>query len=93
MFTTEQEATEITERYANLYDRIASQKLNANLSIKLSHIGQDLGYDVVKNNLKILVNAAKKHNNFLRLDMENSPYTSETINYIKRHLKITLMLG
>ena len=82
--TTEQEATEITERYANLYDRIASQQLNANLSIKLSHIGQDLGYDVVKNNLMILVNAAKKHNNFLRLDMENSPYTSETINLYKK---------
>ena len=82
--TTKQEATEITERYANLYDRIASQQLNANLSIKLSHIGQDLGYDVVKNNLMILVNAAKKHNNFLRLDMENSPYTSETINLYKK---------
>ena len=82
--TTEQEATEITERYANLYGRIASQQLNANLSIKLSHIGQDLGYDVVKNNLMILVNAAKKHNNFLRLDMENSPYTSETINLYKK---------
>jgi proline dehydrogenase len=82
--TTEQEATEITERYANLYDKIASQQLNANLSIKLSHIGQDLGYDVVKNNLMILVNAAKKHNNFLRLDMENSPYISETINLYKK---------
>ncbi len=81
---TEQEATEITERYANLYNRIASQKLNANLSIKLSHIGQDLGYDFVKSNLMILVNAAKKYNNFLRLDMENSPYTSETINLYKK---------
>ena len=82
--TTKQEATEITERYANLYDRIASQQLNANLSIKLSHIGQDLGYDIVKDNLMILVNAAKKHDNFLRLDMENSPYTSETINLYKK---------
>ena len=82
--TTEQEATEITERYANLYDRIASQQLNANLSIKLSHIGQDLGYDVVKGNLMILVNAAKKYDNFLRLDMENSPYTSETINLYEK---------
>ena len=82
--TTQEEATEITERYANLYDRISSKQLDANLSIKLSHIGQDLGYDVVKSNLMILVNAAKKHNNFLRLDMENSPYTSETINLYKK---------
>ena len=82
--TTQEEATEITERYANLYDRISSKQLDANLSIKLSHIGQDLGYDVVKSNLMILVNAAKKYNNFLRLDMENSPYTSETINLYKK---------
>ena len=82
--TTKEEATEITKRYANLYDRIALQNLNANLSIKLTHIGQDLGYDLVEHNLMTLVSAAKKHNNFLRLDMENSPYTSETINLYKK---------
>ena len=82
--STKEEATEITKRYANLYDRIALQDLNANLSIKLTHIGQDLGYDLVERNLMILVSAAKKHNNFLRLDMENSPYTSETINLYKK---------
>jgi|TARA_B110000438_G_scaffold80597_1_gene80546 proline dehydrogenase len=82
--STKEEATEITKRYANLYDRIALQDLNANLSIKLTHIGQDLGYDLVEHNLMTLVSAAKKHNNFLRLDMENSPYTSETINLYKK---------
>ena len=82
--TTKQEATEITERYANLYGRIASQQLNANLSIKLRHIGPEIGYDIVKDQLMILVNAAKKPANFLRLDMENSPYTSETINLYKK---------
>ena len=81
---TKEEATEITKRYANLYDRIALQDLNANLSIKLTHIGQDLGYDLVERNLMILASAAKKHNNFLRLDMENSPYTSETITLYKK---------
>ena len=81
---TKEEAAEITKRYANLYDRIALQNLDANLSIKLTHIGQDLGYDLVKDNLMILIDAAKKHDNFLRLDMENSPYTSETINLYKK---------
>ncbi len=42
--TTEQEATEITNRYSKLYDEISSRSLSANLSIKLTHIGQDLGY-------------------------------------------------
>ena len=39
--------------------------------------------DIVKNNLSQLVQAAKKNNNFLRLDMENVPYTSETIRLYK----------
>ena len=91
--TTDRDATQITERYANLYDRIASQGLDANLSIKLSHIGQDLGYELVRKNLMILVNAAKKHNNFLRLDMENSPYTSETINLYKKAFEIYPNVG
>ncbi len=85
---TEKEATEITNRYSKLYDEISSRALNANLSIKLTHIGQDLGYDVVKNNLMILTEKAKEHKNFLRLDMENSPYTSETIKLYKEALGI-----
>jgi proline dehydrogenase len=90
---TEKEATEITERYANLYDEISSRSLQGNLSIKLTHIGQDLGYDIVKKNLIILTEKAKKHYNFLRLDMENSPYTSETIALYKEALKIYPNVG
>ncbi len=80
---TEIEAKEITDRYTSIYDEISKRKLSANISIKLTHIGQDLGYDIVKRNLSSLVQAAKKNNNFLRLDMENVPYTSETIRLYK----------
>src|SRR5210317_535691 len=80
---TEIEAKEITDRYISIYDEISKRKLSANISIKLTHIGQDLGYDIVKRNLSTLVQAAKKNNNFLRLDMENIPYTSETIQLYK----------
>jgi len=90
---TEKEAREITEKYANLYDEISSRSLEANLSIKLTHIGQDLGYDIVKKNLMILTKKAKKHHNFLRLDMENSPYISETIKLYKEALKVYANIG
>ena len=90
---TEKEATEITEKYANLYDEISSRSLQANLSIKLTHIGQDLGYDIVKKNLMILTKKAKKHHNFLRLDMENSPYISETITLYKEALEVYADIG
>lgn len=90
---TEKEATEITERYSKLYDEISSRSLSANLSIKLTHIGQDLGYDIVKKNLMILTEKAKQHKNFLRLDMENSPYTSETIKLYKEALEVYENVG
>ena len=80
---TENEAEEITKRYSRIYDEINKRNLLANISIKLTHIGQDLGIDIVRNNLSKLVEAAKKNNNFLRLDMENVPYTSETIQLYK----------
>ena len=80
---TENEAEEITKRYSRIYDEINKRNLLANISIKLTHIGQDLGIDIVRNNLSKLVEAAKKNNNFLRLDMENVPYTSETIRLYK----------
>jgi len=91
--TTKEEATQITERYAKLYSKIDLQNLDANLSIKLTHIGQDLGYNFVKKNLMILIDEAKKYNNFLRLDMENSPYTSETINLYKKAFEIYPNVG
>ena len=80
---TENEAKELTNRYVAIYDEISKRNLLANLSIKLTHIGQDLGLDIVEKNLSKLVEAAKKNNNFLRLDMENAPYTSETIKLYK----------
>ena len=80
---TENEAEEITKRYSRIYDEINKRNLLANISIKLTHIGQDLGIDIVRNNLSKIVEAAKKNNNFLRLDMENAPYTSETIQLYK----------
>tara|TARA_Y100000768_G_scaffold383679_1_gene366255 strand:+ start:582 stop:1496 length:915 start_codon:yes stop_codon:yes gene_type:complete len=76
---TKDEATAVTNRYANLYNEITNRKLQANISIKLTHIGQDLGQNFVQNNLFKLVKAAKNNNNFLRLDMENTPYTDQTI--------------
>ena len=76
---TKDEATAVTKRYANLYNEITNRKLQANISIKLTHIGQDLGQNFVQNNLFKLVEAAKNNNNFLRLDMENTPYTDQTI--------------
>lgn len=90
---TEIEAERITNHYKEIYQLINQNNLSANISIKLTHIGQDLGYDVVKKNLFELLKAAKETNNFLRIDMENSPYTSETIQLYKECIKIYDKVG
>lgn len=80
---TDPEATAITEAYAHIYDRISAENLDSNISIKLTHIGLDISKKTALANLDILVKHAKASGNFLRIDMENSPYTDKTISIYK----------
>ena len=74
------EAENITREYCELYDVIAVENMNCNISIKLTHIGLALDKTIVTDNLVRILKQAKKHDNFLRIDMENSPYTQQTID-------------
>ena len=77
------EAKNITQEYCDLYDVIATDNLNCNISIKLTHIGLTLDKTIAADNLVRILKQAKKHDNFLRIDMENSPYTQKTIDLYK----------
>ena len=72
-------ARAITDRYVALYQQIADAGVNANISVKPTHLGIDFGLEVCRENLFAILDAAKAQNNFLRIDMENSPYTDKTI--------------
>ena len=76
---TAAEAKAITDRYAALYGQIAEAGVKANISVKPTHLGLDLGLEVCRENCFAILDAAKAQNNFLRIDMENSPYTDQTI--------------
>ena len=77
------EAENITREYCDLYDVIALENMNCNISIKLTHIGLALNKTIATDNLVRILKQAKKHDNFLRIDMENSPYTQQTIDLYK----------
>jgi len=77
------EAENITREYCDLYDVIAVENMNCNISIKLTHIGLALDKTIATDNLVRILKQAKKHDNFLRIDMENSPYTQQTIDLYK----------
>jgi len=80
---SEAEADNITYEYLKIYDEIFKQGLDCNISIKPSHIGQDINNGTLQSNLNKLLSKAKETNNFLRIDMESSAVTDETISIFK----------
>ena len=61
-------------------DRIASDvEGDTNISIKLTQMGLDLDEDVCVDNLRQVLNRAREHGIFVRIDMEGSAYTERTL--------------
>lgn len=54
--------------------------LCANVSIKLSQIGLGLDEEVCRQNLERILARAKEYQNFVRIDMEDTPYTDQTLS-------------
>jgi proline dehydrogenase len=82
--TNIEEARESAELYHQLLDQIAVRHLDANVSLKLTHMGLDvdenLAYDLVT---KLVQKAsAMQPRNFVRVDMEGSPYTQRTLDFV-----------
>lgn len=74
-----EEATATTEAYISALDVIAQEKLDSNISIKLTAFGLKLDYDFCLANVRRVVQHARGFGNFVRLDMEDSTCTSDTI--------------
>jgi proline dehydrogenase len=73
-------------------DAIKNNNLMANLSIKPTQMGLGLDLDFAYSQVSELVEKAKNINNFLRIDMEDSPYTDSTIHLYKNLEKNMIML-
>jgi proline dehydrogenase len=82
--TNADEARSSAALYHQLLDAIASRKLRANISLKLTHMGLDvdenLAYDLVGG----LVAKAAALDSFVRVDMEGSPYTQRTLDFVRQ---------
>jgi len=53
-----------------------------NISIKLTQCGLDQGFEFAEKNFRDVLEAAKLHSNFVRVDMEASEYTERTMEMI-----------
>ena len=78
------EARASAQLYHQLLDDIAAQKLNANISLKLTHMGLELDEKLARDQVTSLVAKAAAMNprNFVRVDMEGSPYTQRTLDFV-----------
>ncbi len=79
------EANASAQLYHRLLDEIASCQLDANISLKLTHMGLDVDENLARENVTALVAkaAAMSPRNFVRVDMEGSAYTQRTLDFVR----------
>ncbi len=68
----------------NVLDAIEKHSLESYLSLKPTSLGLEFNFDFAYNNIKQAVIKAKEKGLFVRLDMENAPYTSKTLDIYKK---------
>ncbi len=83
--TNEQEAYASQAEYLKLLDLIEHEKLNANVSLKLTAMGMDISDELCIKVTREILERAKRYNNFVRLDMESSAYTQKTLDLFEKH--------
>ena len=83
--TNEKEAYVAQHEYLQLLDLIDREKLNANVSLKLTAMGMDISDELCVKVTREILERAKRYNNFVRLDMESSAYTQKTLDLFEKH--------
>ena len=81
---TAADAQRARDAYLQVFDRIAAEKLDANVSCKLTQLGLDLSPEFCEGQVHSIVERAASCDNFLRVDMEGSAYTERTIDVVKK---------
>jgi len=73
------EARAIAGAYREAFEAIERGRLDSNVSIKPTALGLKLGYDLFRSNLVDVVSDAARRGNFVRIDMEDSSTTDDTL--------------
>jgi proline dehydrogenase len=82
--TTIKEAEINAEHYLELLEKINREKLDIEISLKLTHIGLDLSFDKTLNLFSGIAEKASTLNNNVFIDIEDSSYVDKTIDFYKK---------
>ncbi|MFL5930161.1 MAG: proline dehydrogenase family protein [Gaiellaceae bacterium] len=77
--TSVDEAMGIMREYRYVFETIEREHLDSNVSVKLTALGLKLGYGLCRRNLEKVVSHAEEVGNFVRIDMEDSSTTDDTL--------------
>jgi len=82
--TNPDEARESARLYHQILEAVAANQLNANISLKLTHMGLDVDEVMARDLVSGLVAKSASMNppGFVRVDMEGSPYTQRTLDFV-----------
>ncbi|GIP21138.1 proline dehydrogenase family protein [Paenibacillus sp. J22TS3] len=78
------EANAYKEEYIKLVDGIAKRGVDSNVSLKPTQMGLALDPEACYENIRTIVMQARAHGNFVRIDMEDTPFTQATIDIVLR---------
>ncbi len=74
------EADAATRSYLGVIERIVGSGIEHNISLKLTQLGLTVDRATCVDNLRRILDAGQTHGFFVRIDMENSPYTEVTLD-------------
>ena len=78
--TEADEAADVARHYRTVLEAIAERELEAEISVKLTQLGIDIGRDVSTANLENILAAAEERGQFVWIDMESSDYVDRTLD-------------
>jgi proline dehydrogenase len=83
--TNPDEARDSAKLYEQILEAIAANRLDSNISLKLTHMGLDVDEQLARTIVSALVakSAAMSPPGFVRVDMEGSPYTQRTLDFVR----------
>jgi proline dehydrogenase len=84
--TNDREARATRDAYLDILSRIHDQRLDANVSLKLTAMGMDISEDLCVANMHDVLTRAQEVGTFVRLDMESSAYTEQTLRLFEDRL-------
>jgi proline dehydrogenase len=82
--TVTEQARDDTREYLHALQRIAETGIQSNVSVKPTQLGLDIDEELCFENIREIVAAAKRFDNFVRVDMEDSTKTDATLRILRR---------